>query len=59
MPSGNGGAYRFVYVLPLGAHEVFVEDTYYADSPVLDRSALSGRIDQYIPEAGSGIQFAQ
>ncbi len=25
------GAYRFVYVLPLGANEVFVEDTYYAD----------------------------
>lgn len=41
------GAYRFVYVLPLGADELFIEDTYYADSPVLDRSALSGRIDRY------------
>ncbi|GGD44863.1 lycopene beta-cyclase CrtY [Erythrobacter arachoides] len=51
-PSGNGGAYRFVYVLPLGAHEVFVEDTYYADSPMLDRSALSGRIDQYLRAHG-------
>ncbi|RJY09926.1 lycopene beta-cyclase CrtY [Aurantiacibacter aquimixticola] len=46
-PAGNGGAYRFVYVLPLGAHDVFVEDTYYADSPALDRNTLSGRIDQY------------
>ena len=46
-PAGNGGAYRFVYVLPLGLEEVFVEDTYYADTPQLDRSALSGRIDQY------------
>lgn len=51
-PSGNGGAYRFVYVLPLGASEVFVEDTYYADSPVLDRSALSGRIDRYLDAHG-------
>lgn len=41
------GAYRFVYVLPLGAHELLIEDTYYADDPVLDRSALSARIDAY------------
>lgn len=41
------GAYRFVYVLPIGAHDVFVEDTYYADDPVLDRSALSRRLDEY------------
>jgi len=46
-PHGNGGSYRFVYVLPLGAHDVFIEDTYYADDPLLDRHALSGRIDQY------------
>lgn len=46
-PHGNGGAYRFVYVLPLGVHDVLVEDTYYADDPLLDRGALSGRIDQY------------
>ena len=41
------GGYRFVYVLPLGAQELFVEDTYYQDTPLLDRSALSGRIDEY------------
>jgi lycopene beta-cyclase len=41
------GGYRFVYVLPLGPHELFVEDTYYQDSPLLDREALSERIDQY------------
>ena len=51
-PWGNGGAYRFVYVLPLGAHDLFVEDTYYADDPQLDRSALSGRIDRYMREHG-------
>jgi lycopene beta-cyclase len=46
------GAYRFVYTLPLGASDLFVEDTYYADSPVLDRSALSGRIDAYCNRSG-------
>lgn len=49
---GNDGAYRFVYVLPIGANELFVEDTYYADEPILDRSALSGRIDQYCRQNG-------
>ncbi len=46
-PHGNGGAYRFVYVLPLNETDVFIEDTYYADEAKLDRDALSGRIDQY------------
>jgi len=51
-PHGNGGAYRFVYVLPLGAHDVFVEDTYYADDFKLDRGALSARIDHYCQQHG-------
>jgi lycopene beta-cyclase len=46
------GAYRFVYVLPLAAHELLVEDTYYADAPLLDRSALSRRIDGYCAAQG-------
>ena len=41
------GGYRFVYLLPLGADELFVEDTYYQDTPVLDRPALSARLDRY------------
>lgn len=45
-------AYRFVYTLPLGAEDLFVEDTYYADSPTLDRNALSGRIDRYCEKMG-------
>ncbi|MDJ0979804.1 MAG: lycopene beta-cyclase CrtY [Erythrobacter sp.] len=51
-PHGNGGAYRFVYVLPLSERDVFVEDTYYADDPKLDRTALEGRIDQYCHDKG-------
>ena len=46
------GGYRFVYTLPLGAHDLFIEDTYYQDTPELDRSALSARIDQYQTQMG-------
>lgn len=46
------GAYRFVYTLPLSSHDLFVEDTYYADSAFLDRSALSRRIDEYCAQQG-------
>ncbi|RPF72183.1 lycopene beta-cyclase CrtY [Aurantiacibacter spongiae] len=46
-PAGDDGAYRFVYALPLGEDELFVEDTYYADAPRLDRAVLSGRIDAW------------
>lgn len=44
--------YRFVYILPLGTHDLFVEDTYYRDTPELDRSALARRIDDYCGEHG-------
>ncbi|MGB3796816.1 MAG: lycopene beta-cyclase CrtY [Alteraurantiacibacter sp.] len=57
-PHGDGGAYRFVYVLPLGTNELFIEDTYYADAPHLDRPLLSDRIDQYQRQMGwSGQQI--
>ena len=46
------GAYRFVYLLPLGDHEIFVEDTYYADSPALDAEALRERIARYAERHG-------
>lgn len=46
------GAYRFVYTLPLSETELFVEDTYYANSPRLDREALARRIDAYCESNG-------
>ncbi|RIV90683.1 lycopene cyclase, partial [Aurantiacibacter xanthus] len=46
------GGYRFVYVLPLDEHEVFIEDTYYQDEPVLDPAALSSRLDAYAEAHG-------
>jgi len=44
--------YRFVYCLPLAATRMFVEDTYYSDTPELDRAALNGRIDSYVAARG-------
>lgn len=46
------GAYRFVYLLPFDDRTVMIEDTYYADTPELDREALNGRIDAYIRSRG-------
>lgn len=46
------GGYRFVYVLPLAADELFIEDTYYQDAPTLDRAALSARVDDYCRQHG-------
>ncbi|KHK90001.1 lycopene beta-cyclase CrtY [Novosphingobium malaysiense] len=39
--------YRFVYCLPFTETDIFVEDTYYADSPDLDRPVLRRRIADY------------
>lgn len=46
------GGYRFVYVLPLAADELFIEDTYYQDAPKLDRQALARRVDEYCATHG-------
>jgi len=46
------GGYRFVYLLPLGPNELLVEDTYYQDTPVLDRRVLSARLDAYCQGRG-------
>jgi len=39
--------YRFVYLLPLDAETLFVEDTYYSDSPDLDLDLVRERIGAY------------
>jgi lycopene beta-cyclase len=44
--------YRFVYCLPFDAETVFVEDTYYSDTPDLDVAALNQRIDAYAAARG-------
>jgi lycopene beta-cyclase len=44
--------YRFVYVLPFSERRVLVEDTYFADGPVLDRDLLRERVHAYAREQG-------
>ena len=44
--------YRFMYALPFAPDVVFLEDTYYSDSSVLDRPLLEGRIDAYMAARG-------
>ncbi|MGN6819935.1 MAG: lycopene beta-cyclase CrtY [Sphingomonas sp.] len=39
--------YRFVYTLPFTATRMFVEDTYYSDTPTIDRNAMVDRIHDY------------
>lgn len=40
--------FRFVYVLPLAADRLLVEDTYFSDTPYLDVGALRARITDYV-----------
>ena len=44
--------YRFVYLLPFGPNEIFVEDTYYSDTPDLDVPQLTKRIADYARAQG-------
>lgn len=44
--------YRFVYLLPMGERRIFVEDTYYSDTPMLDAPAIERRIAEYVVRAG-------
>lgn len=46
--------YRFVYVLPWSAHELLIEDTYYANEADLDFSSLREGIESYANALGLG-----
>jgi lycopene beta-cyclase len=50
VPQDDG--YRFVYCLPFGASRMFVEDTYYSETPTLDRAMLGLRIESYAQARG-------
>ncbi|WP_116091649.1 lycopene beta-cyclase CrtY [Sphingomonas crusticola] len=47
--------YRFVYLLPFGPDRMFVEDTYYSDTPTLDVPAIEARIDAYAQAQGWSV----
>jgi lycopene beta-cyclase len=44
--------YRFVYCLPFADTRMFVEDTYYSDTPDLDGAAIGARIADYARTRG-------
>ena len=44
--------YRFVYVLPMAADRVLVEDTYYSDRPDLDVALIAERVRALAAERG-------
>lgn len=44
--------YRFVYTLPFGVTRLFLEDTYYSDTPDLDADLLGKRLDDYAVHNG-------
>jgi lycopene beta-cyclase len=48
--------YRFVYCLPFKARRMFVEDTYYSDTPDLDVPVLRERIDAYVAARGWSVK---
>jgi lycopene beta-cyclase len=48
--------YRFVYCLPFSAERMFVEDTYYSDTPDLNLPVLSKRIDEYVAARGWSVE---
>jgi lycopene beta-cyclase len=39
--------YRFVYILPFDATRLFVEDTYYSETPGIDAARIGDRIQNY------------
>lgn len=44
---GQSNRFRFVYALPLGDHELLLEDTYYQEAGRVDDEALTRRLARY------------
>lgn len=44
--------YRFVYLLPWDDRTIFIEDTYYSDTPDLDTATIDARIATYAQAKG-------
>ncbi len=44
--------YRFVYVLPFADDRLFIEDTYYSDTPGFDRATIEARVLDYAAAHG-------
>lgn len=53
VPQHDG--YRFVYSLPFSPTRLLIEDTYYSDTPALDKPLLTARIENYAAARGWAI----
>jgi lycopene beta-cyclase len=47
--------YRFIYALPFAATRLFLEDTYYSDTPEIDAVAMGARIDAWAQGHGIAV----
>ena len=54
VPQRDG--FRFVYLLPFDETRLLIEDTYYADTPALDREALRDGLVAYARQRGWTIE---
>lgn len=52
VPQDDG--FHFVYTLPFTANRVLVEDTYFSDTPELDRDKTREQVERYLGERVSG-----
>ncbi len=48
--------YRFMYALPFAATRLFLEDTYYSDTPEIDVAAYTQRIDAWASARGITVE---
>lgn len=48
--------YRFMYALPFAATRLFLEDTYYSDTPEVDVAACTKRIDAWASARGIAVE---
>lgn len=48
--------FRFMYVLPFASDRVLIEDTYFSDSPALDRELLAAEIMGYAAANGFDVE---
>ncbi len=52
VPQTDG--FHFVYTLPFTANRVLVEDTYFSDTPALDRDSARKQVERYLSERIGG-----
>ncbi len=55
MPASTSRGLSLLYCLPFSPTELFVEDTYYSDTPDLDKPRIEQRIADYAARQGWAV----